>query len=87
MALTSTIFVFEIDLADSDRGVFESLSLRVARHPSESDEFLAARVLAYCLEYAEETRNKRAMREARRQIQRAEDIRWSYVSDLQRIAK
>jgi uncharacterized protein YaeQ len=53
VALTSTIFVFEIDLADSDRGVFESLSLRVARHPSEADEFLAARVLAYCLEYAE----------------------------------
>lgn len=53
VALTSTVFVFEIDLADSDRGVFESLSLRVARHPSESDEFLAARVLAYCLEYAD----------------------------------
>jgi uncharacterized protein YaeQ len=53
VALTSTIFVFDIDLADSDRGVYETLSLRVARHPSEADEFLAARVLAYCLEYAE----------------------------------
>src|SRR5204863_5860594 len=30
-----------------------SLALRVARHPSESDEYLVARVLAYCLEYAE----------------------------------
>lgn len=51
MALSSTVFVFDIDLADSDRGVYESLSLRAARHPSESDEYLVARVLAYCLEY------------------------------------
>lgn len=53
MALTSTVFVFDIDLADADRGVYETLSLRVARHPSESDEFLTARVLAYCLEYTD----------------------------------
>lgn len=53
MALSSTVFVFDIDLADSDRGVYESLSVRVARHPSESDEFLVARLLAYCLEYRE----------------------------------
>ena len=51
MALSSTVFSFDIDLADSDRGVYEQLSLRVARHPSESDEFLIGRVLAYCLEY------------------------------------
>jgi uncharacterized protein YaeQ len=51
MALSSTVFTFEIDLSDADRGVYENLSLRVARHPSESDEFLIARVLAYCLEY------------------------------------
>ena len=53
MALTATIYNFQIDLADSDRGVYESLDLRVARHPSESEEYLAARVLAYALEYAE----------------------------------
>jgi uncharacterized protein YaeQ len=51
MALSSTVFTFDIDLSDSDRHVYESLTLRVARHPSESDEFLIARVLAYCLEY------------------------------------
>ena len=50
MALSSSIFTFEIDLADADRGVYEHLDLRVARHPSESDTFLVARVLAYCLE-------------------------------------
>jgi uncharacterized protein YaeQ len=36
-----------------DRAVYESLELKVARHPSESAEHLVARVLAYCLEYAE----------------------------------
>jgi uncharacterized protein YaeQ len=51
MALGATVYNFDIDLADADRGVYETLALRVARHPSESDEFLVARVLAYCLEY------------------------------------
>ena len=53
MALTATIYNFEVELADSDRQVYESLSLRVAQHPSESDEYLIARVLAYLLEYRE----------------------------------
>lgn len=53
MALTATIYNFDIDLADSDRGVYETLSLRVAQHPSESDEYLIGRVLAYLLEYQE----------------------------------
>jgi uncharacterized protein YaeQ len=52
MALGATVHNFDIDLADSDRGVYETLALRVARHPSESDEFLIARVLAYCLEFS-----------------------------------
>jgi len=53
MALTATIYNFDIELNDSDRDIYESLSLRVAQHPSESDEFLVTRVLAYLLEYAE----------------------------------
>jgi uncharacterized protein YaeQ len=52
MALTATIHNFDIELADSDRHVYESLALRVARHPSESEAFLVTRVLAYLLEYA-----------------------------------
>ena len=50
--LTSTIYNFEIDLADVDRGVYERLELRVARHPSETEEYLVTRLLAYCLDYA-----------------------------------
>lgn len=53
LTLTATIYTFEIELADMDRSVYETLSLRVARHPSETEEYLVMRVLAYCLEYAE----------------------------------
>jgi uncharacterized protein YaeQ len=53
MALTSTIYNFDVELADSDRGVYETLALRAALHPSETEEYLWTRVLAYCLEYEE----------------------------------
>jgi uncharacterized protein YaeQ len=53
MAQGATIYVFQIDLANSDRAVYESLELRLARHPSEAADYLLARVLAYCLEYTE----------------------------------
>lgn len=53
MALTATVFTFDIQLADVDRGVYETLALKVACHPSETEEYLLTRVLAYCLEYAE----------------------------------
>jgi uncharacterized protein YaeQ len=53
VALTATLYSFDIDLAHVDRGVYEALTFRVAQHPSESPDFLLARVLAYCLEYTE----------------------------------
>src|SRR5687767_5795823 len=53
MALTATIYHFDIRLSDVDRGVYETLELKLARHPSESDEYMVTRLLAYCLEYAE----------------------------------
>lgn len=53
MALTATMFNFDIQLAHVDRQVYESLSFKAACHPSETPEFLMARVLAYCLEYTE----------------------------------
>lgn len=51
MAIGAVIHTFEVQLADVDRGVYEDLTLRVARHPSETDAFMVTRVLAYCLEY------------------------------------
>ena len=53
MALGATVYNFEVRLADADRNVYETLALRVARHPSESPEYLFTRVLAYCLEHTE----------------------------------
>ena len=53
MAQTATIYTLEIELADADRDVYESLELRAARHPSESEEYFVTRVLAYVLEYTE----------------------------------
>ena len=53
MALTATVYSFDIELSDVDRNVYQTLSLRVARHPSETEDFLITRVLAYCLEYGE----------------------------------
>ncbi|MGY4101154.1 YaeQ family protein [Nocardia sp. R16R-3T] len=51
MALSATLHNFTVQLADVDRAVYQELELRVARHPSETAEFMLTRVLAYCLEY------------------------------------
>jgi uncharacterized protein YaeQ len=53
MAQTATIYNFETEIADVDRGVYQTLSLRVARQPSETMDFMVTRLLAYCLEYGE----------------------------------
>jgi uncharacterized protein YaeQ len=53
LALSATIYHFVIQLSNVDRGVYESLALKVARHPSEAEDYLVARVLAYCLELTE----------------------------------
>lgn len=54
MALTSTIYNFDVELADVDRGVYETLAIRAALHPSETEDSLLTRLLAYCLEYEED---------------------------------
>jgi uncharacterized protein YaeQ len=53
MATGATIHTFQVQLADIDRGVYDDLALRVARHPSETDAYMLTRVLAYCLELDE----------------------------------
>jgi len=64
VALTATIYNFSIQLSDVDRGVYESFEFKAARHPSESAEYLATRVLAYCLEYAKGIAFSRGLSEA-----------------------
>jgi uncharacterized protein YaeQ len=53
MALGATIYHVEVSLSDVDRGVYEALDLRLARHPSESMRYMLTRTLAYCLSYEE----------------------------------
>ena len=49
----ATVVNFEIELSDVDRGVYETLSLKAAQHPSETPGYLVARVLAFALEHTE----------------------------------
>lgn len=52
MADSTTLHHWKIALSDVDRGVYESLDLRLAQHPSENERYLVTRVLAYALSYA-----------------------------------
>jgi uncharacterized protein YaeQ len=54
MALPSTIYRAALQLSDIDRGVYQTIQTTVARHPSETEERLVARLLAYVLCYAED---------------------------------
>lgn len=49
MALPSTLYRFQIELSDIEQGVYKSLDVRLAQHPSESQPFLLTRLLAYVL--------------------------------------
>lgn len=51
MAKPSTIYRVGIQLSDIDRGLYESLQITVAQHPSEKEDRLLARILAYALYY------------------------------------
>ena len=49
MALKSTICKAELGVADIDRGYYREHALTIARHPSETDERMMVRVLAFAL--------------------------------------
>ena len=49
MALKATIFKAELQVSDLDRGHFETHALTIARHPSETDERMMVRLLAFAL--------------------------------------
>jgi len=57
MALKSTIFKVELQIADLDRNYYQTHPLTVARHPSETDERMMIRVLAYALNVPADPRN------------------------------
>jgi len=49
MALKATIFKAELQIADMDRNYYHEHALTIARHPSETDERMMVRLLAYAL--------------------------------------
>ncbi|HEY3700075.1 MAG TPA: YaeQ family protein [Spongiibacteraceae bacterium] len=50
MAQKATIFKAELNIADMNRNYFADHSLTIARHPSETDERMMVRVLAFALQ-------------------------------------
>lgn len=53
MALTATLYRFQIELSDVDRGVYDTLDFRVAQHPSEGIHYMLTRILAYAFNWQE----------------------------------
>ena len=49
MALKSTVFRLDLQIADMERNYYAGHSLTIARHPSENDERMMVRVLAFAL--------------------------------------
>ena len=53
MAIKSTIYKVDLQIADMDRNYYGQHSLTLAKHPSETDERLMVRLIAFAL-YADE---------------------------------
>ncbi len=53
MALGATLYDFQIALSNVDRGIDQQLSLKAARHPSETLERVWLRVLAFSWQWEE----------------------------------
>lgn len=47
MAAKATIFKVDLQIADMDRNYYQTHALTIARHPSETDERMMVRVLAF----------------------------------------
>lgn len=59
MALKSTIFKAQLQIADVDRGLYADHALTLARHPSETDERMMVRLLAFALHVPADDRRGR----------------------------
>ena len=57
MASNATIFKATIQIADMDRHYYEDHTLTLARHPSETDERMMVRLLAFVLHAHEPCRS------------------------------
>jgi uncharacterized protein YaeQ len=53
MAIKATVFKAELSVSDMDRHHYETHTLTIARHPSETDERMMLRLLAFALNASE----------------------------------
>jgi uncharacterized protein YaeQ len=51
VANSSTLYRFKLEVSNVEREFYDSLDIRVAMHPSETETFLLTRVIAYALNY------------------------------------
>jgi uncharacterized protein YaeQ len=49
MGQTTVLYRFHVNLSDVDQGVYKTLDLRLAMHPSESHAYLLTRLIAFVL--------------------------------------
>lgn len=61
MALKATVFKAELNVSDMDRGYYQSHALTLARHPSETDERMMIRLLAFALNADEQLQFTRGL--------------------------
>ncbi|TNE76492.1 MAG: YaeQ family protein, partial [Gammaproteobacteria bacterium] len=61
MALKATVFKAELAVSDMDRGYYQSHALTIARHPSETDERMMVRLLAFALNASEDLQFTRGL--------------------------
>ncbi len=61
MAIKATIYKTNLQISDMDRGFYDDLSLTIARHPSETDERMMVRLLAFALNADENLRFTRGL--------------------------
>ena len=61
MAQKATIYKVELSVSDMDRHYYETHKLTVAKHPSETDERLMVRLLAFALNASEQLEFSRGL--------------------------
>ena len=61
MAQKATIYKVELSVSDMDRHYYETHKLTVAKHPSETDERLMVRLIAFALNAREQLEFSRGL--------------------------
>ena len=83
MAIKSTIFKAELQIADMDRAHYGTHALTLARHPSENDERMMVRLLAFALHAAGDNEAPLSFANAMEQMDEPDLWRRSLVGDIE----